>query len=114
MSTFHRATFIVVVGAMAAGATVDFKLQEATDSSGTSAQDISGKSITQLTQAGGDANSIVIVELRTEEMDEASSMRYVRGVLTVGTNTAYATMIPLRGPTRFAPVSTTALAEVVD
>jgi len=114
MRDHHRAQFIVIVGEMAAGATVDFKLQEATDSDGSGAQDIDGKSITQLTQAGGDANSICVVEIQAEEMDVADDFRYLRGVLTVGSDTAYASVIPLRGPTRLAPVSVTNITEVVD
>jgi hypothetical protein len=42
---------IINVGALGASATVDAKVQQATDGSGTGAKDITGKAITQLTKA---------------------------------------------------------------
>lgn len=113
-SKFHRSVWVVIVGDMDNGATLDFKLQEATDDSGSDSQDINGKAITQLTQSGGDGNSVVVVELQTEEMDVTDQFRYVRGQLVVANAAVQCSVIPLRGPTRYAPVSTTVLAEVVD
>lgn len=114
MANHQRAIYIVRVGSMAATSTLDFKLQQATDSSGTDAKDISGKSITQLTQAGGDGSETVVVELRTEELDVDGGFDYVRGVLTVGTANVYCECIPIKFAANYPPVSTSALSEVVD
>ncbi len=53
-SLFHQFMAILQTGVMAATSTVDLKVRQATDSSGTGVKDITGKSITQLTAAGTD------------------------------------------------------------
>ena len=113
-ASHQRGVYLVRVGVMAATATLDFKLQQATDSSGTGAKDISGKSITQLTQAGGDGSETCVVELRTAELDVDGGFDYVRGVLTVGTANVYCELIPIKFVAAYPPVSTSALAEVID
>ena len=45
---------IVLCGTLGTNATVDAKIEQATDSSGTGAKDLSGSDITQITQAGTD------------------------------------------------------------
>lgn len=75
----------LAVGALGASATVDAKLEQATDSSGTSAKDITGKAITQLTKAGTDDNKQVLINLRPEELDIAHSFTHFRLSITVGT-----------------------------
>ena len=52
MTNFQTGLAIVLVGEMAATSTVDAKIEQATDGSGTGAKDLSGSSITQLTAAG--------------------------------------------------------------
>lgn len=113
MRDHQRAVFIVQVGDIGAGGTVDFMLQEATDVNGTGAQAVAGKYITQLTQAGGDGDDLVIVEIRTEEMDVNDGYDYLRGVLTVGTNTAVVGIIPLRIASNYPPVPVTGWTEIV-
>jgi hypothetical protein len=87
LSIHHRFVYVLQTGVLAAGATVDLVLQEADDATGTNAANIAGKAITQLTQAGGDVNDLVMIELRTEEM--TPDRRFVRAVLTVAGNTAF-------------------------
>lgn len=81
MRYWERVAFIVNVGDMASSATVDFSVVEGTTTSPTTA--ITGKSITQLTQAGTDNDKQAVIEVRAEEMDPAN--RYLRGKVTVGT-----------------------------
>jgi len=114
MANHQRVVFLVMVGAMTALSTLDFKIQEDTDGDGGDAQDISGKAITQLTQAGGDGNDLLAVEVRTDELDVADGYCYVRGVLTVGTDTVYCAMLPLRFIPNYPPVVTTGWTEIVD
>lgn len=85
MSTFENVLAILLVGALGASATVDAKLQQASDSSGTGAKDITGKAITQLTQAGTDTNKEVLINVRSEELDVANSFTHVRLSVTVAT-----------------------------
>jgi hypothetical protein len=56
---------LVQTGVLGTSATVDAKLQQAMDSSGTGAKDISGKSITQIVKATGD-NKQVLVNVKPE------------------------------------------------
>jgi len=114
MANHQRAIYIVRVGVMTALSTLDFKLQQATAAAGTGAKDISGKAITQLTQAGGDGSETVAIELRTEELDVDGGFDYIRGVLTVGTDTVYCEVIPIKFAANYPPVSTSAVAEIVD
>lgn len=81
MATYETIQAIVMAGAVAATALVDAKLEQASDSSGTGAKDITGKAITQLT--GSDDNKQAIINLRSEEMDVANSFTHVRLTITV-------------------------------
>lgn len=110
LQDLRRAMFIVMVGDMGSSSTVDFKLQEATDSSGTGAADISGKSITQLTQAGTDDNKQAIIEINASELTEGYP--YVAAVMTVGTAASDAAAICLAGGARFKPASDFDLSSV--
>lgn len=76
---------LVSVGTLGSSATVDAKLEQAKDSSGTDAKDISGKSITQLTQAGTDSDKQALINLRQEELDVQNGFTHFRLSITVGT-----------------------------
>lgn len=75
---------IISVGAFGASATVDAKLQQATDSGGTGVKDITGKSITQLLAAGGN-NRQAMINMKEADLDTEGGFRYVRLSITVGT-----------------------------
>ncbi len=111
MQIHHRLACVLKVGVIAAAGTVDLVLQEAQDAAGTGAANIAGKGITQLTQAGGDGNDVVIIELRTEEM--TPGFDFVRAQLTVAGNTAYTDVTCYGIVNRYAPVATTLVTEIV-
>lgn len=79
---------IVSAGDLGASATLDAKLEQATDGSGTGAKDVTGKSITQLTQAGTDSNKQAMINLRPEELDVANSFTHFRLSMTVAVATS--------------------------
>lgn len=84
MRDFYYIQFIILNGAMGASATVNFKVEQATDSSGTGVKDISpAKEITQLTQAGTDSDKQVQVNINANELDVDNGFNHVRGSLTV-------------------------------
>lgn len=87
MATVGAMMATVMVGAMGTGATLDAKLQQATDTNGTSAKDITGKAITQLTEAGTDANKQAIINLYSEELDVNNGFDCVRLLMTAATAT---------------------------
>jgi hypothetical protein len=106
MSKWHEVLFIVMVGAIASSGTFDFKLQESDNSDGSSASDISGKSITQLTDA--DDNKQVLINLRSEEC----SKRYVKGVMANSAHSQLAAVVALGMEPRVGPASDDDLSSV--
>lgn len=85
MGTFEQIVAMLMVGVLGASATVDAKLQQASDGSGTGAKDITGKAITQLTKAGTDDAKQVLINCRSEELDVANGFTHVRLSVTVAT-----------------------------
>lgn len=113
---FTQLCALVMVGDMGSSATVDAKLQQASSSGGTGAKDISGKAITQLTQAGTDADKQAWINLRPEELDVDNGFAWVRLSITVGTAAcdiagAVFGFLPARGPA--TEVDSTTVDEVV-
>jgi len=113
LKDYHRAWFVIDVGNMVAGATLAAGIQQATNTSGGSVKAITDKTITQLTQAGGDAESLVCIELQTEELDVDGGFDCVRFYVTVANaNVEYSAILYGVEP-RFAPVPTTNWQEIV-
>ncbi|PHP68188.1 hypothetical protein CSC94_05925 [Zhengella mangrovi] len=86
---------IIMAGTLGTSATLDAKIEQATDSSGTGAKDVSGKAITQLTQAGTDSDKQAIINLRADELDVANDFTHFRLSLTVATASSDAGAIVL-------------------
>lgn len=103
-ANFHRIAAVLQTGVMATGSTLDAKLQQATDASGTSAKDITGKAITQMVAASGGSKEITI-ECRTGELDLTNGFGYVGLVVTVGTAASLLSALLYGIGPRFAPAS---------
>ena len=114
MQQYHRMVVILMVGDMDQGASVDLKLEQATGSGAGTRKDISGKSITTLTQAGSDDNKVVVIELRSEELDVDGGFDWVNAELTVADAAVELALLMLGTEPRYPPVPTTTLEEVVD
>ena len=82
VANHHGLLAIVQTGVLGTGATVDAKLQQAQDASGTGAKDITGKAITQIVKASGD-NKQALINIRPEELDTINGFGFVRLSLTV-------------------------------
>jgi hypothetical protein len=100
---FQSFVAIVQAGDLGTSATLDALLQQASDGSGTGSKAITGKAITQLTQAGTDSNKQALINLRPEELDVDNGFTHFRLTMTVGTATSDAGaivlgMFPARGP----------------
>lgn len=114
LADFGSVMAIVMAGTLGTSATLDAKLEQATDSSGTGAKDITGKSITQLTQAGTDSDKQAIINCRSEELDVANSFTHVRLSMTVAVATSDAGGILLGLDARYEPVTdATTVDEIV-
>lgn len=112
---FDRFLAVVQVGTLGSSATVDAKIEEATDSSGTGAQDISGKAITQITQASPDgSDQQALIDFRQTDLDLADSFTHVRLSITVGTATSDAGGLLFGFFPNYAPASDTDASSVVE
>lgn len=80
---YERVVAVLAVGST--DTTVDFKLVQATDSSGTGSKDVSGAAITQL--SGTDDNKQVAIELETRKLDINNGFHYVAAMTTIGNGT---------------------------
>lgn len=88
-SEFDRFLAVVSAGTLGTNATVDAKLEQATSAAGAGAKDITGKAITQITQAGTDqSDTQALINLRQNELDLANDFTHFRLSVTVGTATS--------------------------
>lgn len=89
MANFDQVMAIVAAGTLGTSATVDAKIEQATDGSGTGAKDVSGKAITQMTQAGTDqSDTQAVIGVSAADLDVANNFDHVRLSITVGTATS--------------------------
>ena len=95
----------ILVGEIDATGTVDAKLEQASDSSGTGAKDITGKAITQLTAAGTDSAKQAQINCRSSELDVANGFDHVRLSVTIGTAAADMSAIVQSLNARYAPLA---------
>ena len=103
---------LVQTGVLGTSATVDAKLQQALDSSGTGAKDINGKAITQIVKATGD-NKQVLVNVKPEELDTVNGFGFMRVTVTVGVAASITSAQLLGVNPRYAPADVGNQAAVV-
>jgi len=104
VAKWHTIAAILQTGVLGAAATVDAKLRQATDSSGTGAKDITGKSITQLVKATDD-NKQVVIECKADDLDTANSFTHVALSVTVGTAASLISAVLMGTNPRYLPAS---------
>jgi hypothetical protein len=105
MSDFQSLMGVVMAGTLGASATLDAKFEQASDSSGTGAKDVTSAAITQLTQAGTDSDKQAVINLNAEDLDLANEFTHARLSMTVGTATSDCSAIVLGLDARYAPAS---------
>lgn len=111
-SAFERFQAIVQTGLLGAAATVDAKLQQATDSIGTGVKDVTGKTITQIVKATGD-NKQAVIGIRANELDMSNSFSYFRLTITVGVAASLVGAVVQGGMAKNTPASALNQAAVV-
>ena len=114
MGKFSHIAAIIQVGEMAASSTVDCKLREATSAAGAGVKDITGKSITQLTQAGSDSDKQAVINLTADEVDKDNSFRYVQASMTVAAAASDASVTIIAWGARHDPATGSDLSSVVE
>jgi hypothetical protein len=103
---------LVQTGVLGTSATVDAKLQQALDSSGTSVKDITGKAITQIVKATGD-NKQALINVKPEELDTVNGFGFIRLSVTVGVAASQTSAQVIGLNPRFAPADASNQAAVV-
>ena len=98
----HTLLALVQSGVLGTGATLDAKLQQATDASGTGAKDVTGKALNQIVKATGD-NKQALINLRPDDLDVTNGYAYVRLSLTVAVAASLTAAQLLGFNSRFAP-----------
>ena len=88
-ATFQTFMAIIQAGTLGTSATLDAKLEQASDGSGTGVKDITGKAITQMTEAGTDqSDDQATISVREGDLDIANGFDHFRLTVTVGTATS--------------------------
>ena len=85
LANFQNVLAAVRSGTLGASASVTAKLQQATDTSGTAAKDLTGKAITAITAN----NKTALINLNAQELDVANGFDCVQLQITVATATSY-------------------------
>ncbi|MEQ8409121.1 MAG: hypothetical protein RKH07_12680 [Gammaproteobacteria bacterium] len=113
MADFAWIMAVIAAGTLGSSATLDAKIEEATNSSGGSAQDLSGKAITQLTQAGTDeSDKQAIINVSAEDLSDGFT--HVRLTMTVATASSDSTAMVFGMGARYQPAADLAsVAEIV-
>jgi hypothetical protein len=78
MALYRSAMAVIQAGALGASATLDAKIQQAEDDQGTGVKDVTGKAITQLTQAGSGSNKVGIINVRATDLDFGNGFTHIR------------------------------------
>lgn len=112
MSKFGRVMAILLAGTLGSSATLNAKLVQATDASGTSVKDITGKAITELTEAGTDSDKQAIINCMAEELDVEGGFTHVALSVTVAVATSDIGAVVLGFDARHEPASDNDLASV--
>jgi hypothetical protein len=108
---FHRFLAVIQSGVLGAAATLDGKIEQATDAGGTGAKAVSGKAITQMVKATDD-NKEAEINFSAADLDLDNSFTYARLTLTVGAAASLVAGQLLGIGPRFAPASDTDVASV--
>lgn len=111
MRYWREVLFIVMAGTLGSSATLDFVVAGSASSDMSSSATITGKSITQLTEAGTDSDKQALVRVTAEEVF-AQGYRYIRGTMTVGTATSDAGAVVVGWHARYNPGNQFDLASV--
>ena len=100
---FYQMMAVILCGALGASATLDAKLEQAKDASGTDAADVEGKSIAQLTKAGSDDDKQAVINFRPEDLSEGFTHVRLRVAPAVANSGAAGVLLGLEP--RYSPAS---------
>ncbi len=113
VADFHSFMALIQSGVLGASATLDAKIEQATDGTGTGAKDVTGKAITQLVKASNDDDQ-AIIEFDGSDLDVDNDFTHARLTLTVATAASLVSAAVLGINPRYGPASDRDLASVVE
>ena len=113
ISTAQYQSFMAIIsaGTLGTSATLDAKIQQATDSSGTGAKDVTGLAITQMVKATDD-NKQAILGFASDSLDIANGFNWFRVSMTIGTAASGACATILGMDQRIGSVASTDASSV--
>ena len=111
---YHRLWFLLYVGDLGAGASLNAGLEQASTAAGGGVKAIAGKTITTLLQVGGDGpDEAICIELQTEELDVDGGFEFVRFYVTIAVADCTYSAALFGTCSRFKPVAVTNWTEIV-
>ena len=114
MTVFQQAMCTLYVGTLGTTAGALVQIEQATDSSGTGAKDITGKVTTELTAVGTDSDKQAIINIDANELDVANDFTHIRAVMTIATATSDSAVAIYARRARNQPASDNDLASVAE
>lgn len=110
---FNAFMAVVMAGTLGASATLDAKIEQASDGTGTGAKDVAGKAITQLVKASNDDDQ-AIIEFDGSDLDVDNNFTHVRLTLSIGTAASDIAGLLFGIDARYMPASDNDAATVVE
>lgn len=111
MADFVEIAVIVLGGTLGSSATLDVAAKGDTASNGSFATTITGKSITQMTEAGTDSDKQAVISITQEDL-MAQGYRYVRILASIAAAASDAAVLVLGRSAHYSPVADYDLASV--
>lgn len=113
MAGFEVGVVLVDIGAMAANATFDAQVVQATAAAGTGTKSLAGAVLVQLVQTPTDgSNKLYAIEFRTAQLDIANGFHFVHITITPATAAVIGGVVLIRHRSRVQPVSTSLTQQV--
>jgi hypothetical protein len=112
MGLYDRIFILLHTGLLATNATLNVDVEQHTAASGGSTKNVTGKSITELTDA--DDNKLIGIELTAEELDIAGGYHYVSVEVIPAVGAAIFGLLVFAGDASYKPVSVTNFDEIVN
>lgn len=112
MSDFQSVMAIIMAGTLGSSATLNAKFEQGQGAAGANPQDVPGKAITALTQAGTDSDKQAVLNCFADDLDLADGYDHVRLSMTIGAATSDAGALVLGFDARYEPASNNDLASV--
>lgn len=112
MKNFEQVLAVILLGAMTTNGTFNAKLRQATSGAGANVKDITGKAVTELTEAGTDSNKQVLIQCRADELDVSGGFSFVALSVTTATAATIAGAALLGFNPTYGPASDYDLASV--